>query len=146
MILLVEDEDAHAMLILRSLEDMRIANSIYRVKDGKEALDYLFRSGKYADAKKSPRPDLILLDLKLPKLDGHEVLRLIKESDELRIIPVIMLTTSENEADMLKAYHRHANSYLVKPIDFDEFRKMLKDAGFYWFLWNHHPWRGINVQ
>ena len=141
MILLVEDDEAHAMLTMRSLEDAKLANEIRWVADGEEAMNYLFRRGEYADKKKGPRPDLILLDLRLPKLDGHEVLKAIKESDDLKHIPVVVLTTSESEGDMAKAYSNYVNSYLVKPIDFGEFSEMIRELGFYWLVWNKHPWR-----
>ncbi len=141
VILLVEDDEAHAMLTMRALEDAKVANDIHWVKDGEEALDYLFRRGKYAEKEKSPRPDLILLDLRLPKLDGHEVLQEIKKSDDLKHIPVVVLTTSESEGDMVRAYSNYVNSYLVKPIDFGEFTEMIQELGFYWLIWNRHPWR-----
>lgn len=140
VILLVEDDAAHAMLTMRALEDAKLANEIHWVADGEEAMDYLFRRGEYTDKKKSPRPDLILLDLRLPKLDGHEVLKAIKESDDLKHIPVVVLTTSESEGDLAKAYSNYVNSYLVKPIDFGEFSEMIRERGFYWLLWNRHPW------
>ena len=138
VILLVEDEEAHAILVMRALEERRVANKIYWVKDGEEALDFLYRRGRYAEA---PRPDLILLDLRLPKKDGHEVLMEIKQSEELRVIPVVVLTTSESEVDMMRAYIQYANSYLVKPLDFEKFERMVEHVGFYWLVWNRHPWR-----
>jgi CheY-like chemotaxis protein len=141
-ILLVEDDAAHAMLTMRAIEDAKIANEIHWVADGEEAMNYLFRRGEYADKKKSPRPDLILLDLRLPKLDGHEVLKAIKESGDLKHIPVVVLTTSESEGDLAKAYSNYVNSYLVKPIDFGEFSEMIRELGFYWLIWNRHPWGG----
>jgi CheY-like chemotaxis protein len=139
VILLVEDDEAHVMLIIRSLRDAKVENEIYCVTDGEEALDYLFRRGDYATVTKSPRPDLILLDLRLPKLDGLEVLKQIKDSDKLKDIPVVILTTSENEIDMVKAYECHANSYLVKPVDFNKFNEMIQEIGFYWLIWNQRP-------
>jgi CheY-like chemotaxis protein len=139
VILLVEDDEAHVMLIIRSLRDTKVENEIYCVTDGEEALDYLFRRGDYATVTKSPRPDLILLDLRLPKLDGLEVLKQIKDSDKLKDIPVVILTTSENEIDMVKAYECHANSYLVKPVDFNKFNEMIQEIGFYWLIWNQRP-------
>ncbi len=141
MILLVEDEEAHAMLIMRVLEDAQVAKVIHWVADGGEALDYLFRRGEYVDEGKSPRPDLILLDLRLPKIDGLEVLKEIKQSEELRGIPVVILTTSESETDMARAYHQYVNSYLVKPVDFTKFNEMISDLGFYWLVWNRQPGR-----
>ena len=140
-ILLVEDEEAHAMLIMRVLEDAQVANVIHWVADGGEALDYLFCRGEYVDEGKSPRPDLILLDLRLPKIDGLEVLKEIKQSEELRGIPVVILTTSESETDMTRAYRQYVNSYLVKPVDFTKFNEMISDLGFYWLVWNRQPGR-----
>lgn len=132
------DEQRHA-LALRSLEDHRAANVIHHVPDGEAALDYLFRRGKYADPEKSPRPQVILLDLRLPRIDGLEVLRQIKTSEELRRIPVVVLTTSDAETDVAKAYDYRANSYLVKPVDFAKFSQMMRDLGFYWLGWNRYP-------
>ncbi len=138
-ILLVEDDPNHAELILRGLQDSRMANQIHHVVDGEAALDYLFRRGEYADPEKSPRPHLILLDLRLPKIDGQEVLEEIKADEELRLIPVVVLTTSEAERDLVRAYHNHANSYLVKPVEFAQFAQMMRDLGFYWLYWNRRP-------
>lgn len=140
MILLVEDNPAHAELIMRILEEHKVANRIYHVSNGEAALDYLFRRGKYADEEVSPRPHLILLDLRLPRIDGLEVLKEIKTSPETRLIPVVILTTSEADRDMTRAYDSHANSYLVKPVEFDAFTKLLNDLGFYWLAWNKHPY------
>lgn len=140
VILLVEDNPDHTELIMRNLHDHRVANKIYHVPDGEAALDYLFRRAGYTDPKKSPRPHVILLDLRLPKVDGLEVLTEIKASDELRRIPVVVLTTSEAEGDVSTAYENHANSYLVKPVDFDKFTKLMNDLGFYWLSWNRKPW------
>ncbi|OFZ29197.1 MAG: hypothetical protein A2622_14235 [Bdellovibrionales bacterium RIFCSPHIGHO2_01_FULL_40_29] len=131
--LLVEDDDDHAQLVIRSLENNRVTNGIHHVKDGAEALDYLFQRGKY---KNQPHPDIILLDLKLPKVDGHEVLRKVKSDPRLKVIPIVILTTSTAEADKEMAYEEHANSYLVKPLDFNNFRKMAEDLNLYWSIWN----------
>jgi len=139
-ILLIEDNPDHTQLILRSFQDHRVANQVRCVSDGRAALDYLFRRGDYADPKKSPRPHLILLDLRLPRVDGLQVLREIKISDELRRIPVVVLTTSEAESDVARAYEFHANSYLVKPMDFEKFTQLMDELGFYWLGWNHQPW------
>jgi CheY-like chemotaxis protein len=136
-ILLVEDDETHAMLIIRSFESMRI-EKIFWVCDGEEAMDYLLHREAFADRKKSPRPDLILLDLKIPKLDGHEVLRRIKNLDELKAIPVVVLTTSHNERDLRKAYQNHANSYLVKPLGIDQFFRLTQHLSLHWLEWN---WR-----
>lgn len=138
-ILLVEDDLAHAEIVRRNLKDFRVANRILHVKDGQAALDYLFRKGAYANPKSSPRPHLILLDLRLPKVDGLEVLRSIKENGDLKGIPTVVLTTSSAESDMVKAYDNGAGSYLVKPVDFFKFTKLLDAFGFYWLAWNKYP-------
>lgn len=138
-ILLVEDDRAHAELVKRSFEDYRIANRIFYVTDGVQALDYLFRRGAYADPAKSPRPHLILLDLRLPKIDGLEVLQEIKTFKALKNIPVVVLTTSHSERDVSRAYDYHVNSYLVKPVDFAKFTQLMDELGFYWLGWNQPP-------
>ena len=140
VILLVEDNPAHAELVSRSFEDHRVANQIYHVADGEAALDYLWRRGDYAEPADSPRPHIILLDLRLPKIDGLEVLKTIKSTSDFETIPVIILTTSAAERDVVKAYEAHANSYLVKPVDFEKFTKLMDELGFYWLGWNHYPW------
>ena len=140
-IMLVEDHPDHAELVMRSLEDRRVANRITHVSDGEAALDYLFRRQEYADPESSPRPHLILLDLRLPRVDGLQVLTEIKADDGLRNIPVVVLTTSEAESDITRAYDTQANSYVVKPVDFDRFRDLIQDLGFYWLVWNRHPRR-----
>jgi CheY-like chemotaxis protein len=139
VILLVEDEEAHAMLTMRTLEEEGVDNEVHWVTDGEEALNYLFRNGNYADKVSSPRPDLVILDLRLPKCDGHEVLAAIKQSEDLKVIPVVVLTTSENGEDMTKAYSNHANSYLVKPLGFGEFSEMIRELRSYWLVQNRHP-------
>ena len=136
-VLLVEDDETHAMLIMRCFGTMDM-NNIHWVSDGEEALDYLMHRGKHEDREKNPRPDLVLLDLRLPRRDGHEVLKDIKNSDDLRTIPVVVLTTSKNEYDVTKAYLNHANSYLVKPLGFDKFQQMIKDLAIYWLKWNQN--------
>ena len=139
LVMLVEDNIDHAELVIRTLEDHRIANKIQHFLDGEAALDYLLRREQYADPKTSPRPHLILLDLRLPRVDGLEVLQAIKNNDELKNIPVVVLTTSEAEKDVTRAYNNYVNSYLVKPVGFDEFSKLMNDLGFYWLGWNTHP-------
>lgn len=138
IILLIEDNEGHAKLIMNSLKNHHVANQIIHISDGEEALDYLYRRGKYVNHK-TKRPNLILLDLKLPKVDGFEILRLVKNDKMLYKIPVVILTTSETEADIDRAYQLNANSYLVKPVDFHKFNQMMKDLGFYWLGWNRHP-------
>lgn len=139
VVLLVEDNPEHAELVIRSFKDHRVANKIHLIADGEAALDYLFRRGAFSDREKSPRPHVILLDLRLPKIDGLEVLKEIKRSDDIKQIPVVILTTSEAEVDLAKAYRNHANSYLVKPVDFDKFTELMHDLGFYWLGWNRQP-------
>ena len=138
-ILLVEDEEAHAQLTKRAIRKAGNANRIDVVCDGEEALDYLFNGGKYADKSKYPYPGLILLDIKLPGIDGIEVLQKIKQDPNLRKIPVIMLTTSEREEDIARSYDYHANSYLTKPVGFKEFEEKIRQIDFYWMLLNRPP-------
>ena len=140
VIMHVEDDQAHALLVKRSLSDHQVANTIVHVTDGEAALDYLYQRGEYDDPSKNPLPDLILLDLRLPKIDGLEVLKEIRSSKELNKLVVVVLTTSANEVDVAKAYEHHANSYLVKPVDFQKFALLMKDLGFYWLGWNQYPW------
>ena len=139
LVMLVEDNADHAELVIRTLEDHRIANRIQHFTDGQTAIDYLLRQGQYSDPESSPRPHVILLDLRLPRVDGLVVLHNIKENSELKSIPVIILTTSEAEKDVARAYDNYANSYLVKPVGFEEFSKLMNDLGFYWLGWNTHP-------
>lgn len=139
-ILLVEDNPDHAELVMRNMDDFQVANTIIHVEDGEAALDYLYGRGRYADRKQFPMPHLMLLDLRLPKVDGLEVLRVVKTDAALRPLPVVILTTSDAERDMAMAYEYHANSYVTKPVIFNEFSKLLKDLGFYWLAWNKRPW------
>jgi two-component system, response regulator len=125
MILLVEDNPDHAELALRTLADRGIGSFMRHVADGEEALDYLFRRGAYADPESSPRPDVVLLDLRLPGIDGLEVLSAIREDAELRRLPVIILTTSEADPDIAGARKRHADGYLVKPVAYEQFCRAL---------------------
>ena len=143
-ILLIEDNEDHAELVRRSFADNHVANTLFHVKDGEEALNYLFRRGVYSDQEKSPTPNLILLDLRLPKVDGIEVLKEVKASELYKNIPVVVLTSSSAENDVARAYSNHANSYLVKPVDFEKFTNMMKDLGYYWLAWNKNPLRVNN--
>jgi CheY-like chemotaxis protein len=139
LILLVEDDPAHAEIVLRNLENFRVANRIVHVSDGQEALDYLFHQGQYADPKHFPRPGLVLLDLRLPKMDGLEVLKIAKSDPALSKIPIVILTTSEAESDMARAYECQANSYLVKPVDMPRFASLMQAFEFYWLDCNKFP-------
>jgi len=140
VILLVEDDPAHAEIVRRNLEGSRIANRMEHVADGQAALDYLYRRNGFSDPATSPRPGIILLDLRLPKVDGLEVLKTIKSDPELLRIPVVVLTTSAAEADKARAYGSHANSYLVKPVEFSHFVELLETLGYYWLVWNQQPY------
>lgn len=139
LVMLVEDNADHAELVIRTMEDHRIANRIIHFTDGQNALDYLLRRGQYENAATSPHPHMILLDLRLPRVDGLEVLQTIKRHEEIKSIPVIILTTSEAERDVTRAYDNYVNSYLVKPVGFEEFSKLMNDLGFYWLGWNTNP-------
>jgi len=138
-ILLVEDKDTDAELTLRALRRKRLANMVHWVKDGQEALDYLFAAGPYADRAGEPAPRLILLDIKLPKVDGIEVLRRLKGSEQTRSIPVTMLTSSAEERDVLESYQLGVNSYIVKPVDFLKFADTVSEVGLYWMVINKPP-------
>ncbi|MDP2797816.1 MAG: response regulator [Methanoregula sp.] len=138
-ILLAEDNEAHAELVIRSMRDQQVANRIHHVPDGEQALDYLFSRGAYTDPVQHPRPNLILLDLRLPRVDGLEVLKTIKTTPDLLRIPVVILTSSDAETDIAKSYDYHANSYIVKPLDFKIFTQLMKELGFYWLGWNTKP-------
>ena len=139
LVMLVEDNADHAELVMRTLAEHRVANRIRQLSDGQAALDYLFNRGPYTDPIENPRPHLILLDLRLPRVDGLEVLKRIKEAEELRHIPVIILTTSKADRDVTRAYDHHVNSYLVKPVGYEEFSELMEDLGFYWLGWNTRP-------
>lgn len=135
-ILLAEDDAAHTEIVRRKLKDFPVANRFFPAKDGQEALDFLFRKGACADPETSPRPDLILLDVRLPKVDGLGVLRRIKNDGDLRQIPTVMLTTSDDDSDIDAAYVQGAGSYLIKPANFEKFDKLLDALCSYWLTWN----------
>lgn len=139
VILLAEDDPAHAEIVHRTMELAQITHRMEHVEDGQQALDYLYQRGHFSDPTLAPRPRLILLDLRMPRIDGLEVLKLIKSDPLMMHIPVIVLTTSAAEADMAKAYDHHANSYLVKPVNFSRFTTMMEAIGSYWLLWNRTP-------
>jgi len=140
LILLIEDDPAHAEIVRRNLEDFRVANRLVHLSDGQEALDYLFHQGAYTNHEAFPRPGLVLLDLRLPKVDGLEVLRTTKSDPDLSRIPIVILTTSSAEADLAKAYECQANSYLVKPVDLSQFKTLMDAFGYYWLAWNKYPY------
>jgi len=137
-ILLVEDNASDAELAMRALRKGKLANSITWVKDGAEALEFVFRDGAYA-GRPDQHPRLILLDLKLPKVDGLEVLKRIKADERTRVIPVVMVTSSAEGRDIAESYKLGVNSYVVKPVEFEQFSETVAKAGFYWMLVNKTP-------
>jgi two-component system response regulator len=139
MILLVEDNPDDEALTLRALNKSKIANKIVVARDGAEALDYLFCTGAYADRDPLDLPQVTLLDLKLPKVDGLEVLRRIRSEPHTRMLPVVILTSSKEEQDMVNAYSSGANSYVRKPVDFNQFVDAIGQLGLYWLVLNEAP-------
>ena len=139
MILLVEDNPDDEALTLRAFAKNKITNEIVVVRDGAEALDWVFAEGAYADRDGNELPEVVLLDLKLPKVDGLEVLRKIRENDHTKLMPVIILTTSEEESDRLAGYSLGANSYIRKPVDFSQFIEAVRQLGLYWLVLNESP-------
>lgn len=139
LIMLIEDDMDLAELIIRTTNDHPIPNQVLHFSDGQTALDYLFCRNNFRDPVPNPRPQVILLDMHLPGTDGIDVLRTIKESDELKMIPVIKLTTSTAERDITRAYCNHANSYLVKPVGCEEFKELMHNLCFYWLGHNMRP-------
>ena len=138
-ILLVEDNPRDAELTLRALKKRHMANKVHVVEDGEKALDFVFANGDYAQRNVEYPPKVILLELKLPKVNGMEVLRKIKADERTRTIPVVMLTSSREERDMVESYKLGVNSYIVKPVDFDKFLDSIGELGFYWLLLNERP-------
>jgi len=138
-ILLVEDNRDDAELALRSLSRSHLTNPIHVVKDGQEALDFMFCAGEYAHRSIDDLPKVILLDIKLPKVDGLEVLRQLKSDDRTRLVPVVLLTSSQEEKDMIAGYGHGANSYIVKPVDFQQFSSVMTSLGMYWLMLNEIP-------
>ena len=141
VILLVEDDADHTELVRRAIEELGRDVRLVALADGEIALDYLFRRGEWADSERSPRPDLVLLDLRLPRLDGFSVLREIKSALALRHVPVVILTSSSSDRDVEQAYAEHANSYLVKPHDYERLVTLLGRARDYWLVRNRGPRR-----
>ncbi|MGM0613080.1 MAG: response regulator [Bacteroidota bacterium] len=138
-ILIVEDNASDAEMAMRAFEKNKLTNKIHIVRDGEEALNFVFANGEYAHRNKERKPKIILLDLKLPKVDGLEVLRELKKNEETKIIPMIVLTSSKEEKDIIESYRLGVNSYIVKPVDFDKFVEAVRELGLYWLLLNQHP-------
>ncbi|MFO7896540.1 MAG: response regulator, partial [Candidatus Cloacimonadales bacterium] len=135
-ILIVEDNPNDAEMALRAFQKNKLTNKILIARDGVEALDYIFARGKFSERDTKNKPKIILLDLKLPKISGLEVLKEIKQNAETKTIPVIMLTSSQQETDIVKSYELGVNSYIIKPVDFNKFVEAVKSLGFYWLLLN----------
>jgi two-component system, response regulator len=140
-ILLVEDNADDEILTVRALKKNNILNDVVVVRDGAEALDYLFGAGSYEDRDLAEMPQVILLDLKLPKIDGLEVLRRVRSNEITRFLPVVVLTSSSEEQDMIESYSFGANSYIRKPVDFNQFSEAVKNLGLYWLVLNESPVR-----
>jgi two-component system, response regulator len=138
-ILLVEDNQDDMDLALHALRREKVANNIFVVRDGEEALDFLFCRGAFAHRSFEHPPKLVLLDLKLPKVDGTDVLKQVKSDPRTRTIPVVIMTSSKEERDLVKGYDLGANSYIQKPVDFDQFRETVKNVGLYWLVTNQAP-------
>jgi len=138
-ILLVEDTAADAELTIRALKKNCLVNNLVWVKDGAEALDFLFATGAYADRDKTHQPKVVLLDLRLPRISGVEVLRRLKSDERARTIPVVVLTSSKEDVDVEECYRLGVNSYITKPVSFDEFVKVVGELGLYWLLLNKIP-------
>ena len=138
-IVLVEDNPADAELAIRALRRSRIANQIELLEDGAEALDFIFCRGAYAHRQITDHPKIILLDLKLPKVSGLEVLRQIKTDPRTQMIPIVVMTSSAQDSDIIESYQLGVNSYIVKPVDFEQFNKSVEQLGLYWVLMNRTP-------
>jgi len=139
IILLVEDNPDDVVLTLRALKKNNILNEVVVARDGVEALDYLFGTGIYAGRDTDILPIVVLLDLKLPKVDGLEVLQRLRGNERTMLIPIVILTSSKEERDLIRSYRLGANSYVVKPVDFNQFSEAVRQLGLYWLLWNEPP-------
>ena len=140
-ILLVEDNPNDAELAIRALKKRNLANNLIHVEDGQAALDFLFGTGPYAGRDVQQQPKVVLLDLKLPKVDGIEVLRRVRADERTKLLPVVMLTSSREDRDVIETYKLGANSYIVKPVDFENFSEAVSNLGMYWLLLNEPPIR-----
>jgi len=140
-ILLVEDNADDEVLTLRALKKNNILNRVEVVRDGAEAIDFLFGTGTYSDRDAAILPELVLLDLKLPKVNGHEVLAKIRETESTKLLPVVILTTSNEDTDRFKSYANGANSFIRKPVDFEQFTEAVRQLGIYWLILNEGPYK-----
>ena len=138
-ILLVEDNPADAEMALRAFQKSHVANQVHHVEDGAEALHFLFATGRYADRAAVPQPRLVLLDLKLPKVDGLEVLKRLKADERTKMTPIVVMTSSREDKDIVESYKLGVNSYIVKPVDFEKFVEAVEQLGLYWLLLNEAP-------
>jgi two-component system, response regulator len=138
-VLLVEDNPTDAELTLRALTKRNLANRLHHVKDGAEAVEFLFAEGQYSDRNIERGPKVVLLDLKLPKVDGIEVLRKIKADNRTKVIPVVVMTSSREDRDLADCYNLGANGYVVKPVEFEDFARAVSELGYYWLLLNQTP-------
>ena len=138
-VLLVEDNLHDAEMTIRALRKVNLANNLVHVKDGEEALDFIFAKGKFSDRQQTDLPKVILLDIKMPKVDGIEVLRQLKSRESSKTIPVVIMTSSKEEQDIINSYQLGVNSYVVKPVDFEGFARAVSQLGMYWLLTNQPP-------
>ncbi len=139
-ILLVEDRTEDAELALMALKKYNLVNKVEWVRDGEEALEFIFAEGRYKDRNIEDKPKMILLDLKMPKVDGIEVLQKVRADERVKFIPIVILTTSKEEQDILNAYHLNVNAYMVKPVEFNGFVEAIKSMGLFWVLLNQRPY------
>jgi two-component system response regulator len=138
-VLLVEDNIHDAEMTIRALRKVNLSNNLVHVKDGEEALDFIFARGKFTGRETGQLPKVILLDIKMPKVDGIEVLRQLKSKDTSKTIPIVIMTSSKEEQDVIRSYQLGVNSYVVKPVDFEGFAKAVSELGLYWLLTNQPP-------
>ena len=138
-VLLVEDNMHDAEMTIRALKKVNLANNLVHVKDGEEALDFIYAQGKFADRESANLPKVILLDIKMPKVDGIEVLKQLKSREQSKTIPVVIMTSSKEEQDIINSYQLGVNSYVVKPVDFEGFARAVSQLGLYWLLTNQPP-------
>ena len=138
-ILLIEDNHDEAQLTIRSLKKHNLTNTLKHIDDGEEAMDFIFGEGQHAGRSSLFNPKLILLDLKLPKVDGLDILRRLKSDEKTKVIPVVVLTSSKEDRDVVESYRLGVNSYIVKPVNFESFAKAVADIGLYWMIMNQNP-------